>query len=152
LSIVNPRVFFDGKTHLDNGAPWEYHFGMSSVSFNPQDWLRFVHLSPFLRAWAKLGLGDDDLRALEVAIMERPTRPPVIPGTEGLRKIRFAGLKSDKGKRGSERVLYVYLPIQGIVLLITTFAKNEADNLTEAEKKAINRLIREIKAELETGA
>ncbi len=35
-----------------------------SHQFEPSDWLRFIHIGRFDEKWAKLGLNDEDLRAL----------------------------------------------------------------------------------------
>ena len=56
----------------------------------PESWLSFVQMSAFVRGWDQLGLNDDDLRSLERQILESPTGAPVVAGTGGLRKARFA--------------------------------------------------------------
>jgi hypothetical protein len=56
----------------------------------PSRWLRIVQTGVFLRKWSRLGLDDDDLLALEREILDGPDRHPVIRGTGGVRKIRFA--------------------------------------------------------------
>lgn len=65
----------------------------------------------------------------------------MIPGTGGLRKIRFAPVRWAKGKRGALRVCYVHFPDFSIVLLVVAYAKNEKLNLTPSDKKAIRELI-----------
>lgn len=118
----------------------------------PSDWLRFIQSQVFARDWASHGLTDDDLRALEVAIMTGPDRWPVMAGTGGLRKIRFADPHSNRGKSGSYRICFVYFEEYGSVWLVTLFGKNEKSNLTNADKNAIAKLIKEIEALLESGA
>jgi hypothetical protein len=76
--------------------------------FVPEDLMVFVQASRFSKRWDALGLVDDDLQALEIAIMSNPRGPAVITGTGGLRTIRFAPLQGGKGKRGAFRVCYVY--------------------------------------------
>ena len=119
--------------------------------FRPEDWLRFIHGAAFERKWGKLKLNDDDLRALEIAIMLGPRRPPVVPGTGGMRKIRYGDEKAGRGKSGAFRIYYAYLRDYGIVLLATAFGKNEADDLTDAGKAVMASLIREIESQLESG-
>ena len=72
--------------------------------FDPTDWPKFIELPGFSRAWAALDLGDRDLWALQASILEGPERYPVISGTGGLRKVRFARPGGGRGKRGSYRV------------------------------------------------
>jgi hypothetical protein len=119
--------------------------------FHPEDWLRFVQLSPFSRKWDQLGLDDDDLRALEVSIMAKPDLGPVVRGAGGVRKARFASHRFRKGKSGAYRVYYIYFEEYSTVLLITIFAKNEMSDLSDAGKKAIAAVILECKELLERG-
>lgn len=76
---------------------------------------------------------------------------PVVTGTGGLRKTRFSGARSDRSKRDSYRVCYALLPEYGIVLLVTIYAKNEAHDLGAADRKAIARVLKAIREQLDTG-
>lgn len=107
-------------------------------------------MRPFESDWKRLCLADDDLRALELAIMESPQAAPVIPGTGGVRKIRFAPLKGGKGKRGSVRVGYCYFPRFGLVALMAAYGKNEKGDVTPDEKKQLRNLVRELDRQLAT--
>jgi mRNA-degrading endonuclease RelE of RelBE toxin-antitoxin system len=119
--------------------------------FDPSDWLRFVHLRLFEGEWSDLKLGDDALRGLEVAILAGPDRHPVVAGTGGLRKIRFAEPGSNRGKSGSYRVGYVYFPDYHTILLVTVWGKNEKSDLSKADRNAIAGVIQEIKELLDRG-
>lgn len=123
----------------------------SHEAFQPEDWLRFVQLKPFERKWSSMGLDDNDLRALEIVIMANPNIGAVQKGTGGLRKVRFAREGSGRGKSGAIRVCYSYFQEFATIYLITAFAKNEQDDLTDAGKAAIARLLKEIHEELEGG-
>ena len=61
-------------------------------------------------------------------------------GTGGLRKIRVAF--ENQGKSGSARVCYVDFAAYERIYLITAYPKNEKDNLTKEEQKAIKSLIK----------
>jgi hypothetical protein len=117
--------------------------------FKPEEWPRFVRFPAFTRDWERLGLDDAALRALEREILKDPIRPPVIRGTGGLRKIRFAGPGTGRGKRGAFRVCYVHFPEFGTVALVVAFGKNEKDDLTEADRQAIAAVVASYRAELE---
>ena len=119
--------------------------------FNPADWLRFILLDLFDQEWSDLKLGDDALRALQVGIMTGPDRPKVMPHTGGMRKIRLGDKASNRGKSGAYRIGYAYYPAYGTVLLITVWGKNEKDDLTRADCKAIAALIKEIQDILDSG-
>lgn len=71
---------------------------------NPKEWLNFVELDPFTPAWKRLGLGDEDLRALQISICSWPDHGSVMSGTGGLRKIRFAPESWKTGLSGAARV------------------------------------------------
>jgi hypothetical protein len=117
----------------------------------PEDVVIFVELDDFTNDWQKLRLSDDDLHALQLAIMETPKGAPVVPGTGGLRKIRFAPAQSRRGKSGGSRVCYVYFEEYAIVLLVLAYPKNEKDDLSYAEKKTIKKLLGEIAQEFAKG-
>ena len=112
-----------------------------------EDLLNFVELRPFTLSWHELELTDEDLLALQLAIMARPKRHPVVPGTGCLRKTRFAGAASRRGKSGGVRVGYVYLEESFTVLLVLAYAKSERDDFSPAEKKSIKQLIAAVKKE-----
>ena len=57
------------------------------------------------RAIRKL-LGEEARREMEEAIVAAPDAAPVIRGTGGIRKLRWAG--SGRGKRGGIRTVYFY--------------------------------------------
>jgi putative transcriptional regulator len=113
---------------------------------------RFVEMTPFTRRWKSLSLGDEDLLALQMSIMQNPARAPVISGTGGLRKVRFAPKSWRKGKSGSARVGYVYLREWGVVLLVIAYSKDEKDDLAPDEKEEIRKLILRIERGFESGA
>ena len=102
----------------------------------------FIETNEFTRKWEQLGLTDEDLRKMENHILENPQIGKIIKGTGKLRKVRFA--LPGRGKRGSTRVCYVDFLLQETVYMITAYAKNEKDNLSQKErneiKKAIDRL------------
>lgn len=103
--------------------------------------MRFVELDGFSDEWSELGLNDDDLYALQVAIMANPAASPVIEGTGGLRKLRFAPAKWNVGKSNAARVCYVYFESYSIVLLVAAYSHKEKDNLSASEKAGIKAYI-----------
>lgn len=115
--------------------------------FRPEDFLLFVELKPFEVMWPALGFADDDLEALQVMIMKDPEGPPVISGTGGVRKMRFG--RVGEGKRGGVRVCYAYFKSHKTVALIVVYPKNQQDNLSDAEKKRIKKVVEQIESILE---
>jgi hypothetical protein len=76
--------------------------------------------------------------------MTAPRAAPVVPGTGGLRKLRFAPPEWHTGKRGALRVCYAYFREHSIVVLMAAYSKNRKDNLSPAEKTVIKKMIAEI--------
>ena len=103
--------------------------------------LGFVENPSFSSSWEAFGLPDDDLRMIQNEIMRRPQGFPVIPGTGGLRKMRFAPSAGAKGKRGALRIGYVYFAEFELVLLVLAFHKSIRDDISPAEKKVIRAII-----------
>jgi hypothetical protein len=116
--------------------------------FDPTEWPEFIELPGFTRAWAALGLGDADLRALQAAILSGPERHPVISGTGGLRKLRFARPGEGRGKRGAYRACYACYLHEGIVVLAMVYGKGEQADLTAAQRRDIAAALRIIGEQL----
>ncbi|MFI5380426.1 MAG: hypothetical protein ACHRHE_14100 [Tepidisphaerales bacterium] len=106
----------------------------------PEDLLTFIQFPHFRREWNRLRLDDEDLRALEIAIMCNP-RQPVVAGTGGLRKLRFAPPGWRRGKSGALRIGYVFLEEFSVVGLIVVYAKADAANISPAGRQVIRRAI-----------
>ena len=106
--------------------------------------LTLVYLPVFVADWDRLRLDDDDLRALEQAIMDDAQVAPVIAGTGGLRKLRFAPPSWHTGKRGAMRVILGYFQAHQTAYLFLAYGKNEQGNLTADQKRQCRRLVKEI--------
>ncbi|MEP0842997.1 MAG: hypothetical protein HRF43_09825 [Phycisphaerae bacterium] len=104
----------------------------------------FVELGIFSRDRRAMGLVDEDLRALQRAILLEPESAPVIAGTGGLRKMRFAPPSWRTGKSGALRVCYAWFPAHGRVVLVRAYAKARQADLAPAERVEIARLLAEI--------
>ena len=98
----------------------------------------FVELPSFRNDWRALGLADGDLRRLQEELLTDPQA--------GIRKIRFA--YEGRGKSGSIRVIYIDFPAYGKLYLLTAYAKNEAENLTKAERNELKKLVEILEQEL----
>jgi mRNA-degrading endonuclease RelE of RelBE toxin-antitoxin system len=87
------------------------------------------------------------LEAIQAELIEKPERWPVIRGIHGARKGRVADSQAHRGKSGSFRYIYLYLPRAGRIHLLFLFAKNEQSDLSPAQTKAFSKLIATIKEE-----
>jgi hypothetical protein len=115
---------------------------------DPKFWLCFVELDPFGPAWKKLGLRDGDLRDLQISLCFSPSGSPIIQGTGGLRKLRFAPKSWKMGQSGAVRVYYVYFQKFGLIALVLAHAKNERESISESQKRQVKALIEEIESTL----
>jgi hypothetical protein len=83
--------------------------------------------------------------AMEAAICADPLRAPVIPGSGGIRKLRW--IASGRGKRGGVRTIYFFDAQTPAVYLLTVYAKAECEDLRPEDLRAWSRLVAEIKRE-----
>ena len=93
-----------------------------------------------------MGLTDRDLARLQEELLADPKIGPIIRGTGGVRKMRFAF--EHRGKSGSIRVIYVDFEIHEKIFLITAYTKDEKDNLSDSEKAEIKQLIKMLEQQL----
>ena len=85
-------------------------------------------------------LTDDAYAELQTALAEAPERGSVVPGTGGVRKLRWA--QPGRGKRGGIRVIYYAKTHEGVIWMLTIYAKNEEQNIPA-------HVLRKIKEELD---
>ena len=71
-----------------------------------------------------------------------PDEGMVIPGTGGIRKIRWAA--KNKGKSHAARVIYYFRDLNMPLYLLTIYSKGEKIDLTASEKKKMERYVDEI--------
>jgi mRNA-degrading endonuclease RelE of RelBE toxin-antitoxin system len=102
--------------------------------------VRFIE-TPVFTAALRRHLNDEALRALQAALLLRPEQGPVIRGSGGLRKLRWA--PSGRGKRGGVRVIYFWAPKDHVIYLLYLYAKNEQGDLTPSQVRELGRLVRE---------
>ena len=88
-------------------------------------------------------LGADDYRELQLHLARDPEAGDVIPGTGGFRKLRWPDRRRGKGKRGGLRVIYYHLASDTQVWLITIYDKDDAADLSPAERRALKTAIDE---------
>jgi mRNA-degrading endonuclease RelE of RelBE toxin-antitoxin system len=101
----------------------------------------FVELPPFERHRADY-LDDDAFLRLQRLLMLNPEAGDVIPGTGGLRKLRFGDERRGKGKRGGLRVIYYWWDAGSQFWLFTVFDKDDMSDLTANERKALKEMIK----------
>ena len=101
----------------------------------------FIELPPFERHRASY-LDDDDFRSLQNLLLLQPEVGDLIPGTGGLRKLRFGDARRGKGKRGGLRVIYYWWDTGFQFWLFTVYDKDEMADLTQLERKVLKEMIK----------
>jgi len=102
--------------------------------------MRFVETPVFTSA-IRRHLDDEHYRHLQIALMLRPEQGPVISGSGGLRKVRWATPGS--GKRGGLRVIYYWAPSERVFYRVYAYTKSEQGDLTAVQTRELGRLVRE---------
>jgi len=83
--------------------------------------------APKFTELVKSHLNDEEYAALQWLLLERPDAGAIVPGSGGVRKIRW-GLRG-KGKRGGIRVIYYWKTADDEIWLLTLYAKNVQENI-----------------------
>jgi len=86
---------------------------------------------------------EEEKQELITFLAENPLAGDVIPGTGGVRKLRFAA--TGKGKRGGARVIYYYLDGSLPLYALLAFPKNAKSDMTPDEKRAVTALVTALK-------
>lgn len=107
-----------------------------------------VELDEFVRSWKRLRLEEGDREALDLELARSAETSPVIPGSGGARKMRFAPPSRGKGKRGATRVVFVLIRIADLLVLIEIYGKGERDDISKDELAAIRKRILSLKRQL----
>ena len=105
--------------------------------------LTIVETSAFARRAVKL-LSVEEHEELLLFLALHPLSGDEIPGTGGVRKVRFAA--KGKGKSGGVRVIYYFYDEVNPLYAIFLYGKNEQANLTPEQKKDISSFAATIKS------
>ena len=106
--------------------------------------VRIFATRTYERAVRKL-MSEADRQKMEAAIVADPDRAPLLRGTGGIRKLRWTG--SGRGKRGGIRTIYFHHAGPAAIYMLTVYAKADRDDLTQADRKTLSRLVAVIKKE-----
>jgi mRNA-degrading endonuclease RelE of RelBE toxin-antitoxin system len=86
-------------------------------------------------------LSDDSYAQLQELVRINPESGNLIPGSGGLRKIRWK--VEGQGKRGGIRVIYYwYVPREQIYMMLA-YTKNQQEDLTPRQLKILKQLVQE---------
>jgi hypothetical protein len=99
----------------------------------------FIETKLFSRLLADY-LTDDQYGLLQKALAESPEQGALVPRSGGVRKVRWG--QPGRGKRGGIRVIYYAKTRDGVIWMLTIYAKNEEENIPA-------HVLRKIKEEID---
>jgi hypothetical protein len=85
-------------------------------------------------------LTDDEYAELQWFLAGTPESGSVIPGTGGVRKLRWRA--AGRGKRGGYRVIYYLKRLDGVIWMLTMYPKNVIEDIPA-------HVLRQIRKEIE---
>lgn len=94
-------------------------------------------------------LSDEAYSSLQQLLLNNPHCGVVIPGTSGLRKLRWEDKRRNTGKCGGLRVIYYYLTADNQIWLLTLYNKDEVTDLSMRERKLLTDAVRQALTERE---
>lgn len=116
--------------------------------------IQFYYSVSFNKYWKKAGLTEADKKDLEKKFRDFAQKENthlgkrflgnMIQGTDGAIKYRYSSENSNKGKSGSERVIYLILSGTNYYF-IDIYGKNEKDSLSDKEKAVLKNLTTQLK-------
>jgi hypothetical protein len=108
---------------------------------------RFItvaEVDPFPATAKRVGLTESARQEITLFLAYNTEVGDLIPGTGGLRKLRWAGM--GKGKSGGYRVVYYFFNESVPLYLLAIYAKNERIDLTPQQKARLTDLAEHLKA------
>jgi hypothetical protein len=95
--------------------------------------------TPAFTADVKTLLPDNSYAGLQRELIARPTAGDLIPGTGGLRKIRWK--LPGQGKRGGARVIYYWRASESQIWLLAIYGKGSKSDLSAADKELMRKIV-----------
>ena len=86
-------------------------------------------------------LSDEQYLELQQHLIARPDAGKIIPGSGGLRKLRWA--LPGQGKRGGLRLIYYWARSLDQILMLFTYPKQEQEDLSRSQVRILKRIVDE---------
>jgi mRNA-degrading endonuclease RelE of RelBE toxin-antitoxin system len=100
--------------------------------------MRFIETPIFTRTAVEL-LDDEEYRALQLSLLWRPERGPLIRRSFGLRKMRWSLM--GRGKRGGLRIIYYWDEASETFYMLYAYPKNVQEDLSAQQLRVLRRLV-----------
>lgn len=89
-------------------------------------------------------LDDNEYSKIQNALLLNPSLGPVIPKSNGIRKLRWT--YQGRGKRGGCRIIYYWIINEHVIYMLFMYPKNVLDDLSDSQLKTLRELVeRELK-------
>lgn len=88
--------------------------------------MEFIETSIFTRLVYSY-LSDDEYLGLQVFMLKYPEAGKIVPGSGGVRKLRWA--MAGKGKRGGVRIIYYFRKQESELWMLTIYGKSKIENI-----------------------
>ena len=95
--------------------------------------------TPFFTKALDRYLDNDEYWELQTHLNRHPDSGKVVPGSGGVRKLRWAA--EGRGKRGGLRVVYYLRLARGQIWMLTLYGKNVRENIPAHVLKAMKEAI-----------
>lgn len=102
--------------------------------------MRFVE-TPLFTSEVTALLGEDEYRGLQEVLLLRPEAGAIIPGSGGVRKLRWR--HQGRGKRGGLRVIYYWHVSGEVIYMLLVYSKTRQQDLTPQQLRTLRRLVKE---------
>jgi len=87
-------------------------------------------------------LSNDEYLGLQKYLLQHPDKGDIIPGTGGVRKLRWS--MSGKGKKGGIRVIYYWKKQDNEIWMLTVYGKSEKSMIPNHIIKKIAEEIKDV--------
>lgn len=84
-------------------------------------------------------MNDDEYRALQEVLVNRPDSGALIKNSGGLRKIRWK--LEGRGKSGGIRVIYYWMVSDEHIYMLYGYPKNKQENLTQQQLSMLKSIV-----------
>lgn len=102
--------------------------------------MKIIETSVFTRQ-IQVMMADDEYRQMQEVLVVRPELGNIIPGSGGVRKMRWSF--QGRGKRAGARVIYYWAVDDDTLFMLLAYGKSNQENLTQAQIQILKKIVEE---------